>query len=101
VVGVYVVAVEALVALVAAMVVVVVVAAVRGGVCGGGLAVAPRVRRGSRQWPLVIASGRQARSRCEWLRGKGVAGPIASAQTTLPYLTAGGPRSAPRPSRKI
>jgi hypothetical protein len=36
VVGVYVVAGEALVALVAAMVVVVVVAAVRGGVCGGG-----------------------------------------------------------------
>ena len=52
-VGVYVVAVEELVALVAAMVVVV-VAAVRGGVCVGGLAVAPRVRRGSRQWPLRL-----------------------------------------------
>jgi hypothetical protein len=54
VVGVYVVAVEELVALVAAaavVVVVVVVAAVGGGVCGGGLEVAPRVRRGSRQWP--------------------------------------------------
>jgi len=55
VVGGYVVAVEALVALVAAatvvVVVVVAVAAVGGGVCVGGLAVAPRVRRGSRQWP--------------------------------------------------
>ena len=53
-VGGYVVAVEALVALVAAatvVVVVVVVAAVGGGVCVGGLAVAPRVRCGSRQWP--------------------------------------------------
>ena len=49
-VGVYVVAGEALVALVAAMVVlVVVVAAVRGGVCVGGLAVAPHARRESRQ----------------------------------------------------
>ena len=50
---------------------------------------------------LVVASGRQARPRCEWLRGKGAEGLIASAQTTLPYLAAGGPRSAPRPSRKI
>jgi hypothetical protein len=55
VVGGYVVAAEAPVALAAATVVVevvvVVVAAVGGGVCVVGLAEAPRVRRGSRQWP--------------------------------------------------
>jgi hypothetical protein len=70
VVGGFVVAVEAPVALAAATVVVtvVVVAAVGGGVCVGGLAVAPHAKRGSRQWPPrfgLLAAG-LGRDKIQW-----------------------------------